>query len=70
MIIIMIMIIIIIIIIIIIHIFLHGNGRRQRLLFTRANISLTSKPAESARGHAVSNLRESQKVRAKVKLLL
>ena len=28
--------------------FVHGNGRRHRLLFTRAYISLKSKPADSA----------------------
>ena len=52
----------IIIIVSIVHIFLHGNGRRQRLLFTCAYISLKSKPADSARGLAVSNMRERQRV--------
>ena len=42
--------------------FFHGNGRRQKLLFTRVYISLESKPAESARGLRVSSLREREKV--------
>ena len=41
---------------------LHGNGRRQRLLFTRVYISLKSNLADSARCLAVSNLRERQRV--------
>ena len=52
----------IIIIVSVVHIFLHGNGRRQRLLFTRAYISLKSKPGDSARGLTVSNLKERQRV--------
>ena len=52
----------IIIIVSVVHIFLHGNGRRQGILFTPAYTSLKSKPADSARGLAVSNMRERQRV--------
>ena len=46
------------IIVSVLHLFLHGNGRRQRLLFPRAYIALKSKPAGSVLGLAVSNLRD------------
>ena len=38
------------------------NGRRQWVLFTRAYVSLKSKPADSAHGLAVINLIERQNV--------